>query len=148
MRTSIRKAASVLFLVIASPAISGYASHLIWLVTDGEKRCFEGLDTSTPGLICAPGLNLITSIIISALVLLLIFLPLSLWLSNRPRAYLLVSLALALATMFAFLSVGTELIDVIELVSIPFLLSLLSFVFCYRLWPNNSFKPSPHQGGA
>lgn len=89
--------------VTVPPLLAIALSHWGFLLTDGERRCYETLDHShsPPGLVCSPGLRLFFDWFVFPSFHLVIALPLAWFLYSRlrPEANVLIVSCLALAVL-------------------------------------------------
>jgi hypothetical protein len=73
-------------LVLLPPALAALAAQGVWVLGGGQARCFAELDLSTPGLICASGLNLLVSAVVYGGFHIFLALPLGWWAATRRLA--------------------------------------------------------------
>jgi hypothetical protein len=128
-------------LILVPPTIAGLGAHFAWAFSGGERRCMESLDLSTPGLVCMPGLNLVSSLAIAALLQLIVWLPLAyftrLHASVRKR---LAICAAALALVCLAVGLGMALLHIPGYVGDNALFALLPTLGLYATLAPNWFR--------
>src|SRR6266516_16074 len=73
-------------LLVLPPGLATLVAHGVWSLGGGEARCVAELDLSTPGFICAGGLDLWVSAAAFAGFHLLVGMPLGWWAARRRLA--------------------------------------------------------------
>ncbi len=73
-------------LLVLPPALATLVAHGVWSLGGGEARCAAELDLSTPGFICAGGLDLLLSAALLTGFHVLVGMPLAWWAARRRLA--------------------------------------------------------------